>query len=280
MIPKGQLLIIGGAEDKGGERRPLMREISKQFENYEIITSLLPSHRTNHTIEIITTASRIPFQMGIDYIEAFRQIGFNDINAMHIQSREDAGKPEFVERVLKAHAVLFSGGDQLRLSTILSDTPVFQAVKSKYFEEADFVLAGTSAGAMAMGGIMIYQGKTVEAVLKGEVRTTAGFALLPGCIIDTHFVKRGRFARLAQVVAMNRSYIGIGLNEDTALRIRNGNEAECSGSGIVVIIDGSGIKHSNVGYVEQDKTICIEHLIVHILAKGNGFRFKEKQFVP
>jgi cyanophycinase len=280
MTPKGKLLIIGGAEDKGGRTRPKIRDKSKEFKSYEILGKLLPPDtRKQLSIEVITTASEIPIETGIRYTKAFHRIGFKNVSHMHIQNREDAATKEFVDRVGKAHAILFSGGNQLRLATILSSTPVLEAVKAKYNEDPEFIVAGTSAGAMAMSRIMIYEGEIREALLKGDVKTSLGFGLLKNCIVDTHFIRRGRFARLSQAVAMNPSCIGIGLGEDTALTIMNGNDAECYGSGMVVIIDGSAIRHTNIAYVEEGCAIRIQNLIVHVLAKGNGFRLKEREFI-
>jgi cyanophycinase len=207
-------------------------------------------------------------------------MGFKNVGHMHIQNRDDANVQEYVERVKKSHAILFSGGDQFRLSTILGSTDVLDAVMAKYNEDPEFMVAGTSAGAMAMSRVMIYEGDNSEAMLKGDVKTSSGFGILDCCIVDTHFVRRGRFTRLSQAVAMNPSCIGIGLGEDTALIIKKGNEAECRGSGMVVMIDGSKIKHTNIAYVDEGCAIRIENLIVHVLAKGNGFRLKERVFIP
>jgi cyanophycinase len=133
---------------------------------------------------------------------------------------------------------------------------------------------------MVMSRVMIYEGEVREALLKGDVKTSSGFGLLGNCIVDTHFIRRGRFARLSQAVAMNPACIGIGLGEDTALTIKNGNEALCHGSGMVVIIDGSAIRHTNLAYVQDGHAIRINNLIVHVLAKGNGFLISEKEFIP
>jgi cyanophycinase len=126
---------------------------------------------------------------------------------------------------------------------------------------------------------MIYEGQNDEAILKDTVKLSSGLGFINHCIIDTHFVKRARFGRLAEALLMNPSCIGIGLGEDTALTIKKGNEAECSGSGMVVILDGRDITHTNVAYAESGTPLCIENLRVHILAKGNGFLLKERKFI-
>src|SRR5205085_8589195 len=171
----------------------------------------------------------------------------------------------------------FSGGNQLRLSSIFGGTDFLQALYHRYLNE-NFVIAGTSAGAMAMSNTMIYQGNSGEALLKGEVKLTTGLGFLKDVIIDSHFVKRGRFGRLAEAVASNPSCIGVGLGEDTGLLITHGVFMEAIGSGLVIIIDGHEIKHTNIADVQYGSPISIENLLVHVMAKGNGFDLKRRTF--
>jgi cyanophycinase len=131
---------------------------------------------------------------------------------------------------------------------------------------------------MAMSNTMIYHGNASDAHLKGEVKITTGLAFVKDVIIDSHFNKRGRFARLAQAVAANPSAIGIGLGEDTGLIIRNGYEMEAIGSGAVVIIDGRHIRHNNIADVEEGMPISVENIIVHVMEKGNQYNSKTKVF--
>jgi cyanophycinase len=281
MIPKGKLLIIGGAEDKGGEgREPDMKGKNRNFRNYEILGELVPPDKSEeHCIEIITTASEEPEEMSRTYSNAFRKMGFQNIHHIGIRTREEAKDPEYLRRIERANVVLFSGGDQLRLSTILGGSPVIEAISKKYYGQKDFLVAGTSAGAMAMSKMMIFQGQSNEALLKGDLGITLGFGLIDNCIIDTHFIKRGRFGRLAQAVIMNPTCIGIGLGEDTALVIKRGNHAECRGSGMVIIIDGRKMGHTNIAYAEEGTPLCVENLRVHILANGDGYMIKDRHFV-
>lgn len=277
-LPKGTLVIIGGAEDKGGTVD--IEPDNKDFEPYEILKSLLPEKENNRsTIEVITTATTIPKEIGKTYQETFAKMGYKNVGVINMEKREEAENVNYVKRIEKAHAVLFSGGDQFRLSTILSCTEVLDAIIRRYQEDKDFILAGTSAGAMAMSKIMLYRGQNLEAMLMGEVKMSAGLGFIDGCIIDTHFVKRGRMGRLVQAVLTNPSYVGIGLGEDTALVVKNGNSMECFGSGMVVIIDGTNVKDSNVAFAEEGTPLWVENLTVHILAKRNGFLLKDRKFV-
>jgi cyanophycinase len=229
-IPKGKLIAIGGAEDKGTEL-----EAGKVFRNnlnfFElgILRRIVeeaggPSTR----IEVITTASRIPFEVGNNYMNAFGKIGCTNIGIIHIRNREDAQKEEFIERIKASNAVMFSGGNQLRLSATFGGTKLLRLIDHKYQTE-NFVIAGTSAGAMAMSNTMIYEGDASRAHLKGEVKITTGLGFMDDVIFDSHFEKRGRFGRLSQAVAANPSAIGIGLGEDTGMLITDGDKMEDKG---------------------------------------------------
>ncbi|MFN8165346.1 MAG: cyanophycinase [Bacteroidia bacterium] len=144
--------------------------------------------------------------------------------------------------------------------------------------EETFIIAGTSAGAMAMSNTMIYQGSSSEALMKGEVKITTGLAFIKDVIIDSHFVTRGRFGRLTQAVASNPSCIGIGLGEDTGVLITEGRYLEAIGSGLVIIFDGHEIRHSNIADLKEGSPISIENLIVHVMAKGNHYDLKTRKF--
>jgi cyanophycinase len=172
---------------------------------------------------------------------------------------------------------MFTGGNQLRLSMIFGGTEILSTLHERYLHE-DFVIAGTSAGAMAMSNTMIYQGSSTESLLKGEVKITTGLGFLHNVIIDSHFVKRGRFGRLAQAVAGNPGCIGIGLGEDTGVLVTNGNNMEAIGSGLILIFDGHNIKHSNIADVEEGTPLSIENMIVHVMAKGNHFHIRQRKF--
>ena len=150
-------------------------------------------------------------------------------------------------------------------------------IRDKYEHDKDFVVAGTSAGAMAMSKVMIYEGGVHEAILKNDLKITTGMGIFDTCIIDTHFIKRGRFGRLAHAITMNPESLGIGLGEDTALIIKNGFDAECRGSGMVVIIDGNQIEQTNITEIEDGSSIFVENLRVHLLAKGSKFSIKDRK---
>ncbi|MBA3900511.1 MAG: cyanophycinase [Bacteroidetes bacterium] len=280
--PKGTLIIIGGKEYKGDDGELDMERLNKNFVEYEILANVIPlkEKKKNKTIEVITTASEVPTAVAQDYKEAFAALGHKDVDFINIENRVQAQEEEYLERIKKAHSVFFTGGDQFRLSTILGGTPLIEAIMERYYEDSEFVVAGTSAGAMVMSKIMLYEGHNMEAMLKGDVKTTLGFGFLDNCIIDTHFVKRGRLGRLVEAIVSNPPSVGIGLGEDTALMITKGEVMECSGSGMVVIVEGDNIKHTNVAYTEPNTPLCVENMTIHILASGNGYVLNERKFIP
>ena len=275
--PKGKLIIIGGSEHKGIPNEK--EEINPDFMPQEILKRIITEKYSEEaSIVIIPTASRIPDEIGEDYIKAFAKIGCNNIEILKVETRDDAYEQKNVDKITNSGAVLISGGDQMRLSTILGGSPVLEEIRYKYLNE-NFIIAGTSAGAMVMSNSMIFSGASEEAFFKGELKITSGFGLLPAVIIDTHFIKRGRFGRLAQAVAINPSYIGLGLEEDTAVFISKGIQMEAIGSGNVIIIDGHDIRSSNLTEIEEGAPISIERLVVHVLARGDMFSLSNRKFL-
>jgi cyanophycinase len=279
IMPKGTLISVGGAEDKGTDLElGIIARNNLNFFEIGILKNIVKEINNNEArIEIITTASQIPDEVGENYLDAFGKLGCKNVGHMKIRNREDAMQPDYLERLKACDAIMFSGGNQLRLTSIFGGTDFLDLLHNRY-ENEKFIIAGTSAGAMAMSNTMIYQGNASNAHLKGEVKITTGLAFIKDVIIDSHFNKRGRFSRLAQAVAANPSAIGIGLGEDTGVIVRNGCEMEAIGSGAVVIIDGRNIKHNNIADIEEGAPISVENMIVHIMEKGNFFNSKTRVF--
>lgn len=279
--PKGKLIAIGGAEDKGTdlETGEINRNNLNFFELGILRRVVEEAGGPASHIEVITTASTIPYEVGENYLNAFGKIGCTNVQVMHIRNRQDTLEAEFLERIKTCDAVMFSGGNQLRLSVTDGGTEFLSILKKRYQNEK-FLIAGTSAGAMAMSQTMIYEGNAARAHLKGEVKMTSGLGFINSLIIDSHFEKRGRFGRLAQAVATNPSTIGIGLGEDTGMLITAGNKMEAIGSGLVVIIDGHDILHSNIADIPDGNPVSIENMKVHFCEKGNGYLIKERKFLP
>jgi len=278
--PKGKLIAVGGAEDKGTdlERGQISRNNLNFFELGILRRIVEEAGGPTVRIEIVTTASIIPNEVGENYLNAFGKISCTNVGLMHIRNRQDAVKDEYLERIRHCDAVMFSGGNQLRLSATFGGTNFLDILLDRYQHE-NFVVAGTSAGAMAMSNTMIYEGNATQAHLKGEVKITTGLGFIDDVIVDSHFEKRGRFGRLAQAIATNPQCIGIGLGEDTGMLILEGNKMEAIGSGLVIIIDGHEIGHSNIADIPDGNPISIENLKVHFCEKGNGYWLHERKFL-
>lgn len=278
-LPKGKLIAIGGAEDKGSESEYGMHRSNLNFFELGILRRIMeeaggPASR----IEVVTTASSIPYEVGNNYMDAFGKIGCTNIGVIHIRNREDANVEDYIEKIRNCDCIMFSGGNQLRLSAVFGGTEFLKILHQRY-HNTNFVIAGTSAGAMAMSKTMIYEGNATRAHLKGEVKMTTGLGFVDTVIIDSHFEKRGRFNRLVQAVATNPSCIGIGLGEDTGMLLTEGDKMEAIGSGLVIIIDGHNILHSNIADIPDGNPISIENLRVHFCEKGNGYLIGDRKFL-
>jgi len=270
MVPKGKLLIIGGAVDLGSSlnyNKNISHPHYVKFFELGILKRIIreSAKAENSVIEVITTASKIPEIVGKEYISSFKQLQVNNVNVMDIRSRADAMTPEYLERIAKADVVMFTGGYQLRLSSIFGGTPFLQLLKKRYHED-NFLIAGTSAGAAAASTNMIYRGSSSEALIKGEVQITAGLGFIDSVIVDTHFVQRGRIGRLFYAVASNPGMLGIGLGEDAGLLITDGNCLEAIGSGLTILVDGRFISETSIYEVEIGSPVSIGGLKVHVMS--------------
>ncbi len=282
-VVKGKLIIIGGAVDKGSFTEANFHEnVANNLNFFEtgILKRIINEsrHKEDSRIEIITTASNIPREVGPEYARALQYLKATNVEIMYLEKREQASDPEMLTRLKAADVVMFTGGDQLRLTSILGGSPFHEILLEKY-ETEDFIYAGTSAGAAAASSAMIYQGSSQEALLKGEVKITSGLGLIEGVVVDTHFVQRGRIGRLLQAVVTNPMMLGIGLGEDTGLLITNGNEMEAIGSGLVILVDGRQIKDTNLTQVELGQPVSINNMIVHVMSKNDIYNIHNRSLV-
>jgi cyanophycinase len=280
LIPRGKLIAVGGNEDKG--TYPTTRSKRKYYLNFFELGILKrvvsESGKADPRIEVITTASMIPQEVGPIYTASFAMLNCHNVGIMDIRTPEDARQPEYLERLLAADVIMMSGGNQSRLREMFAETDFLDALLRRYYVEPNFVIAGTSAGAMAMSQHMIRGGSVPDALLKGAVKMGVGLGLLPTAIIDSHFVKRGRFGRLIESVALYPKLIGIGLGEDTGVLITEGHLVETVGSNLVIILDGHDILHNNAAAAKKGTTLSIENVRMHVLAKGNVYCITERKF--
>ena len=272
---KGTLVPIGGNEDKGNDNHEMY---TLEFIDEGILSHVVRLAGGNQPkIVVIPTASSIPEEVGNNYIEAFSKLGCRNIDILDIRSRKDAEEGRAFELISAADCVMFSGGDQSKIVKCIADTPLHKLLIDRYRNHEGFVIAGTSAGAMAMAKEMIAGGSSAEAFIKGAVKMTAGLGLLPGVIIDTHFIRRGRFGRQSEAVAKYPDLLGVGLAEDTGLIIKNGREMEVIGSGMVIIFDPAKLNHNNEKILQKGTPMTMTNLIVHVLANGDKFNLQTRE---
>jgi cyanophycinase len=236
--PNGSLLIIGGAEKNGSLKDQDNSQQNKSAPRSTIL-ELFFKHTASRkpVIELITSASsEKPEKSYEEYKSIFESCGTCQVNHIHHDSRDEVNLNEIKERLQAAHGVFFAGGDQLKITSIYGGTDFLCLLKERYVHEK-LVIAGTSAGAMAISTPMIYAGVGRDEMIAGNVKVTTGLEFLRDVCVDTHFVDRGRFVRMAQVIATNPTCIGIGIESDTAILVQKGVEAEVVGSGVVIIID-------------------------------------------
>ena len=275
MMPKGKLIIIGGALDKGSfTENTFADQVEENLNFFEkgILKRIIDEskYQKDSRIEIVPTASKIPDLVGVEYARAFGYLGAENVGVLNIENREEALSLAALDRIAAADVIFFTGGDQLRLTSIFGGTLIHDLLLKKYLEE-DFLYVGTSAGAACASKNMIYQGSSREALLKGEIKITSGLGFMDNVIIDTHFVQRGRIGRLFQAVVGNPKTLGLGLGEDTGLLIKNGVSMEALGSGLVIIVDGRQILDSNITDVALGEPISIKNLVVHVMSQGDVY---------
>jgi cyanophycinase len=275
MIVKGTLIPIGGNEDKGGDNT---EQYSLEFINEGILARVVKeSGGKDAVIVVIPTASSIPELIGDNYLNAFGKLGCTNVLVMDIRTKEQSEDAVNISIMKKANCVMFSGGNQSKITKFIGGTTLHKILTDRYQNDEKFVIAGTSAGAMCMSGSMITGGSSKESMVKGAVGMGKGMDFISNLIIDSHFIQRGRFGRLAEAVAMFPELLGVGLAEDTGLVIKKCNTFEVIGSGMIILFDPSRLKHNNQKILEAGEPISLSNLKVHILANGDRFNIKKRK---
>ncbi|MGO1345366.1 cyanophycinase [Chromohalobacter japonicus] len=260
----GHIVAIGGAEDRSSELAILKR-----------VFELAPED--NHEVAVIATASSIPEQVLPSYEAAFERLGATQVHALDIQDRQQAADADNALLIKRSGVIFFTGGDQLRLTTVLGGSATLRAIRERL--RAGAVVAGTSAGAAAMPSTMIYNGSASDALRKGAVNMTFGLGFVRGMIIDSHFLERGRFTRLMEVGASNPEQLGVGLGEDAAVIIYPNRILETIGPGHVIIIDSRDLASSNIAELEMGEPVAIENMILHAMVSGHGYDLDARRYL-
>jgi cyanophycinase len=258
-VPEGQsrgwIVPIGGAENKENDRHILERFVQV-------------SGGSAANIVVIPTASRM-HETGPLYERLFKNIGAAEVTVMDFDTRRDCQEPGRLHRLQQASGIFFTGGNQLRLTTLLGGTPVAKLIRAR--NAHGVTVGGTSAGASILSEHMIAFGDEGSAVVSGSVRLAPGLGLTNRFIIDQHFRQRDRLGRLITALAYNPFAVGIGLDEDTAAFIGADETLEVHGSGGVTVVDAAEVSYSSIGEVGEGQPVCMLGLRVHILVQGATF---------
>lgn len=257
----GNLIIIGGAEDKEGDKE-ILKRVAKYIDSEK------------ERLVIATIATEYPEKSYKKYKKVFEGLGIINIDNLDISRREDAFKLENVQIINNANLLFFTGGDQLRITSMIGGTLVYDAIKELCNRGG--LIAGTSAGASVMSDTMIVQGEDDESPHKCTLKMSPGLGLVKNIIIDQHFAQRGRIGRLLTAIAENPEVLGIGIDEDTAIVVSDKGKAEVIGSGAVYFIDGSSIDYSNVSEQYSEEVLSIFNVKLHVLKEGNKFNLLDK----
>jgi cyanophycinase len=260
----GALLIIGGAEDKQGECA-ILREF----------VALAGGARAR--VVVIAVASEQQTNLSNVYLDVFRRLGVEDARTLGVAHRERANAPSAVESIERATGVFFTGGSQLRITRLLGGTLLDRVLHRRH--DAGLVLAGTSAGAAMMPGVMIAGGvEPVTSLRAGAVELAPGMEFASGVIIDQHFEERGRLRRLLAAVAQHPRDLGVGIDEDTAVVVRGG-KFRVIGAGAATVVDASEMTHTNLASVERNALLAVSGVRIHVLPAGYGFDLHDRAVV-
>ena len=259
---KGNLIIIGGAEDKKGERN-ILKEVCSKID------------KEHDELVIATIATDLPKEVGAEYRTIFQRLGVKNINILDIEDRKDAFETHNLEIMEKANLVFFTGGDQLKITSLLGGSPLYRMLHESL--EKGCVYVGTSAGASVVSDTMIITGDDDESPKKCTLKMAPGLGLIRNVIIDQHFAQRGRIGRLLVSVAENPESLGIGIDEDTAIMIRKKGEFQVIGSGAVYVIDGSSISYTNVSEQHPEDILSMFDIKMHVLKNGDKFLLDSRQ---
>lgn len=252
---KGNLIIIGGAEDKKREKS-ILKFVASKIQNNDLLL-------------IATVATEYPKLVGQEYTKLFKNLGVENIKELHVTERMHCYEEENINLVKEASLVFFTGGDQLRITSLLGGTPIYTEMEKACKRGCFFV--GTSAGASVMSSTMIVGGDDDESPRKCTLKMAPGLGFLEDVIIDQHFAQRGRIGRLLAGISQNPEILGIGIDEDTAIVVNSEGVLEVIGSGAVYIVDGREITYTNVSEQYQEEVLSMFNVRLYVLTPGKKF---------
>jgi cyanophycinase len=258
---RGWIIPIGGAEEKENSPQILRRFIKL-------------AGGDGADIAVIPTAS-VARGTGPRYEHLFSELGARRVTSLDFDTRRDAEESGRLDRLQQATGIFFTGGNQLRLSTLVGGTSVAKAVRQ--MNARGVPVAGTSAGAAFICEHMIAFGDEGSTPVAGSVRLAPGLGLTNRFIIDQHFRQRDRLGRLLTALAYNPFAVGIGLDEDTAAFIGADNTVDVEGSGGITVVDASEVQFSSMDNVHEGRPVCLLGVKLHVLTQGATFNLHTRQ---
>jgi cyanophycinase len=260
-MSKGKLIIIGGKEDKECDQT-ILKEVVR----------LVPD---DGLLLIITIATHKPEEVAKEYTAIFKKLGVENIDVMDIRMREDGLRRENIDKINQASLLFFTGGDQLRITSQMGDTPVYSTMHERH--QKGLHIVGTSAGAAVMPETMLVDGESDESNHVRSLGMAPGLGIIEAVVIDSHFAERGRIGRLLGAVAQNPANLGLGIDENTAIIVDRDKHFRVIGDGAVYVVDGTGMTYSSLTEAETDDILTIYDVKLHVLAEGEKFDLGERQ---
>jgi cyanophycinase len=257
----GRLLVIGGAEDPDEKHLCILPHLVKM------------AGGKNARVMVCSSPSESPEEKVRTYGKLFEKIGVAEVIPAPITDRVEANAPEILEGLERATAVFFTGGDQLRLTALMAGSQMCERIRERLYGDG-LVVAGTSAGAAAMSGVMIIGGSSEGTVRRSDVSLAPGLGYWRDTVVDTHFNQRGRPNRLFTIFAHNPQVLGVGIDENTAIEVEPGATLRVIGEGAVMVLGGR-VSHTNAPDASDDDTLALTDAVVHILADGYGYDLVE-----
>ena len=254
----GPLIVIGGHEDKEGDR-VILKEVARRVDGGRLILATIASHQPEGYFE--------------SYQKAFADIGVTDLVELYINDRGETHDPDKLALLDGAAGVFFSGGDQLRIASQIGDTPLERRIRDIHRDGG--VIAGTSAGAAVMSETMLVTGTSAESHRIGDLNMAPGLGLIRHAIIDQHFAERGRIGRLLGAVAHNPRMLGVGIDEDTAIIVEEAR-FRVIGSGAVYVVDCEDVTQSNIAEAKSASALSLHDVRLHVLASGDSFALDQR----
>lgn len=259
----GRMLVIGGAEDPDEGDWTILPHFVEMCGGREA------------RIVVCSSPSGKPEEVADTYETIFRKIGVADVYEAPIRNRHEAEDEALIEATQGATGIFFTGGDQLRLTALISGTSFCETIRTRLFGDG-LVVGGTSAGAAALGSVMIIGGRQDGTVRREDVSLAPGLGYWRDTVVDTHFNQRGRVSRLMAIFAHNPNVLGIGIDENTALELVPGDHFTVVGAGAVMVFNGR-VSHTSAPDAADDETLAITDAVIHTLPSGYGFNLRTKR---